>query len=266
MLLVKLILELIIWPFRGSFPKFLPVASLSLSLSGQLSSYPMSFSRAMVSSCELVQPSSSPDLSQLPSWKTNICSLTHWATPFNKTVKKKKGKGKFSLNIFVPLNTLITCSRVSRDIPLYPLARTLILSANSMRDLSGVKGFPTPETVTEPSWLLTRYQQGQKRETPSNLSLPAECERTKFTWSSLQKKKYIKPQKKSHQVLFCTKQKEFLKQLSHLTPNYTTTGLNCSLFFLSWKERAEKAAHTTYLRLLFGMTVLANFPKPVVIP
>lgn len=58
-----------------------------------------------------------------------------------------------------------------------------------MRVLSGVKGFPTPETVTEPSGLFTRYQHGQKRGTPSNLSLPAECERTKFTWSSLQKKK-----------------------------------------------------------------------------
>lgn len=110
--------------------------------------------------------------------------------PLTKQLKgEKKGKGRFSLNIFLPLNTSITCSRVSRDIPLYPLARTLILSANSMRVLSGVKGFPTPETVTEPSQSLTRYQQGQKRETPSNLSLPAECERTKFTWSSLQERK-----------------------------------------------------------------------------
>lgn len=179
--------------------------------------------------------SSSPDLSQLPGWKTNICSLTHWAMLFNKRVKRgKKGKGRFSLNIFLPLNTSITCLRVSRDIPLYPLARTLILNANSMRVLSGVKGFPTPETVTEPSQLLTHYQQGQKRETPSNLLLPAECERTKFTWSSLQKKKYtLNLKKKSHQILFCTNQKKFLNQLSHLTP---PIGWNGSLFFLSWKK------------------------------
>lgn len=112
------------------------------------------------------------------SWPDELHLLT-------KQLKGKKGKARFSSNIFLPLNTSMTCLRVSRDIPLYPLARTLILSANSMRVLSGVRGFPTPETVTESSRLLTYYQQGQKRETPSNLSLPAECERTKFTWSSL---------------------------------------------------------------------------------
>lgn len=45
----------------------------------------------------------------------------------------------------LPLNTSITRLRVSREMPLYPLAKTLILKAKSIRHLSGISGFPTPE-------------------------------------------------------------------------------------------------------------------------
>lgn len=44
----------------------------------------------------------------------------------------------------LPLKASIMACRVSREIPLCPLARTLILSASSMRVLSGLSGFPTP--------------------------------------------------------------------------------------------------------------------------
>lgn len=156
MLSVKLSLKLIAWPLRGSFPKLLPLASLSLSLSYRFCSHPIFFNRGKASSHGLLQDLSQlsfgPEFSQLLSQKINIHSSIHWAKPFNETVKRKKkggGEGKgFSLNIFLPLNASITCWSVSRDIPLYPFARTLILSANSMRDLSGLKGFPTPERVT----------------------------------------------------------------------------------------------------------------------
>lgn len=59
----------------------------------------------------------------------------------------------------------MTCWSVSRDIPLYPFARTLILSANSMRDLSGLKGFPTPErgTLSVTSPLPTAAEKGKRQ-------------------------------------------------------------------------------------------------------
>lgn len=47
----------------------------------------------------------------------------------------------------LPLNAWIMAWRVSREIPLCPLARTLILRASSMRVLSGLSGFPTPTCV-----------------------------------------------------------------------------------------------------------------------
>lgn len=109
----------------------------------------------------------------------NIHSLTHWATSFKETVKNKhknkqttpptitaKEREAFFQHLFffffLPLNASITCWRVSREIPLYPFARTLILSANSMRDLSGVKGFPTPETVMGSVTHLLATSQGRE--------------------------------------------------------------------------------------------------------
>lgn len=47
----------------------------------------------------------------------------------------------------LPLNAWIMACSVSREIPLCPLARTLILRASSMRVLSGLRGFPTPTCV-----------------------------------------------------------------------------------------------------------------------
>lgn len=56
----------------------------------------MFFNRGTVSNHGLLQDQSQlsfgPDLSQLPSQKTNIHSLMLWATPFNETVKGKKKK------------------------------------------------------------------------------------------------------------------------------------------------------------------------------
>lgn len=48
------------------------------------------------------------------------------------------------VSCFLPLKAWIMACRVSRDIPLCPLARTLILRASSMRVRSGLNGFPTP--------------------------------------------------------------------------------------------------------------------------
>lgn len=63
----------------------------------------------------------------------------------------------FSELVTVPLKASTSCKRVCSFIPLYPLAKTLIRSARSMRVFSGGKGWPTP----------------------------AACERIKFSCSSL---------------------------------------------------------------------------------
>ena len=46
--------------------------------------------------------------------------------------------------------------RVSMDIPLYPLAKTLIRRARSMRVLSGDRGGPTPNVEKTPDYILQR--------------------------------------------------------------------------------------------------------------
>lgn len=60
------------------------------------------------------------------------------------------------VSVALPLNTSITCLRVSREMPLYPLAKTLILKAKSIRHLSGISGFPTP---TKQNWCFLQEKQ-----------------------------------------------------------------------------------------------------------
>jgi hypothetical protein len=48
------------------------------------------------------------------------------------------------INFGLPLNASTNCSRVLREIPLYPFAKTLILRARSIRVFSGGSGSPTP--------------------------------------------------------------------------------------------------------------------------
>lgn len=61
------------------------------------------------------------------------------------------------------------------------------------------------------------------------------------------------------QVLLGRKQREVLKQPSQLSTEYQTAASTPSPAGKGWKC-------CTDLSLLLGMTVLANFPNPVVIP
>lgn len=49
----------------------------------------------------------------------------------------------------LPLNALIYFLRFAIDIPLYPLVKTLILSANNILVLSGDSGGPTPAIINK---------------------------------------------------------------------------------------------------------------------
>lgn len=59
----------------------------------------------------------------------------------------------------LPLKASIACCRVSSEMPLYPLAKTLILKAKSMRVRSGLRGFPTP-VITQNNFTF-RYKKKQ---------------------------------------------------------------------------------------------------------
>lgn len=107
------------------------------------------------------------------SWGTTFCPLPsapgpgetegpgrRWhplfPSPARRTGRMLQGESQFgdkmtpsSSSLFIPggrlpLKAWIMACSVSREIPLCPLARTLILRASSMRVLSGLSGFPTP--------------------------------------------------------------------------------------------------------------------------
>ena len=50
------------------------------------------------------------------------------------------------------------------DIPLYPLAKTLIRRARSMRVLSGDRGGPTPNVEKVPDYIMQREREREREK------------------------------------------------------------------------------------------------------
>lgn len=63
----------------------------------------------------------------------------NWCFKYNVSIRTTQKE-----YFHVPLNAFIKALRVVREMPLCPFARTLILSASSMRVFSGFSGVPTP--------------------------------------------------------------------------------------------------------------------------
>lgn len=149
----------------------------------------------------------------------------------------------------LPLNAWIMARRVSREIPLCPLARTLILRASSMRVLSGLSGFPTPTCVHHANKSMFGFTYCATFITCDEKILKKKNGR----WAvSLQQGFYLlSVSAPGSPAALCgtTKQHMMDRQVheEHL------------IFFFPTVE-------WLYFSLLTGITVRANLPKPVVIP
>jgi hypothetical protein len=60
----------------------------------------------------------------------------------------------------LPLKASINCFNVVKEIPEYPLAKTLILNANSILVFAGVKALPTPA-----AWDLIKFSCNSLKKT-----------------------------------------------------------------------------------------------------